>query len=58
MSSLYGKLLWLCKECHMKRYLTIMKDKGIENDQEQQSALNPEAPNKNRFYSLHSRGDK
>lgn len=46
------------KSGHIKRDYTMIKAKGRENAQEEDSAPNPGAPKKNHFYAHKSRGDQ
>ena len=42
---------------HMKMDFPMLKDQGRKNAQTQESGLNSDAPKKNCFYALQSRGD-
>ena len=46
------------KSDHMMRYCPMMSSQGRENAQAQESAPNPDAPKKNHFYALRSRGNQ
>ncbi|XP_049346806.1 uncharacterized protein LOC125811345 [Solanum verrucosum] len=46
------------KNGHMRRDCPMLKAQGRENAQAQVSGPNPDAPKKNHFYALQSRGDQ
>ncbi|KAH0784229.1 hypothetical protein KY290_003827 [Solanum tuberosum] len=46
------------KSGHMRRDCPMLKTQGRENAQAQASGPNPDAPKKNHFYALQSRGDQ
>ena len=60
MWSLVGtdNYFWCGKGDHKHKYCPIIEDIGNESNQAQATSSNPDAPTKNSFYALLTRGDQ